>query len=88
MLRLSEHILEPDAAGAIVPEPAPAHASAADAITPAPASATPAPAALNPWTAFFDRPVPNLILRLVLMLAGTASVAFGIALSRATDLGV
>lgn len=88
MLRLSEHTLEPDAADAA---PAPADAAPAADATPAPAPAdaiTPAPAVLNPWTAFFDRPVPNLILRLVLMLAGTASVAFGIALSRATDLGV
>ena len=40
------------------------------------------------WFATFDRRGPNLALRIVVMLAGIAFVAFGIALSRATDLGI
>ena len=40
------------------------------------------------WYGVFDRAVPNFVLRLVLMMAGVAFVAFGIAVSRATDLGI
>ena len=40
------------------------------------------------WIAFFDRPVANLVLRIVVMTVGIALVAFGIALSRNTDLGL
>ena len=40
------------------------------------------------WHDFFDATMPNVALRAVVMLAGIAFVAFGIALSRATDLGI
>ena len=40
------------------------------------------------WFSVFDKNVPNFILRLILMLLGVACIAFGIALSRATDLGI
>ncbi len=40
------------------------------------------------WFNFFDKPVPNLILRLLVMFFGLACVAFGVAQSRATGLGV
>ncbi len=40
------------------------------------------------WFSVFDRTVPNLILRLVMMLVGLTCVAFSVALSRATGLGV
>ncbi len=39
------------------------------------------------WHAFFDKPVPNVCLRLLVMSAGLAFVAMGVALSRATGLG-
>lgn len=39
------------------------------------------------WHAFFDKPIPNIILRLVVMSIGLAFVAMGVALSRATGLG-
>ena len=38
--------------------------------------------------AFADRPVPNMVLRLGVMALGMANIAFGIAISRATDLGL
>ncbi len=38
-------------------------------------------------TAFLDRPVPNMVVRLILMFTGMLLVAFGIALSRQTLLG-
>ncbi len=40
------------------------------------------------WFKFFDKPVPNLILRLIVMFFGLSCVAFGVAQSRATGLGV
>lgn len=40
------------------------------------------------WFKFFDKPVPNLLLRLIVMFFGLACVAFSVALSRATGLGV
>ena len=40
------------------------------------------------WHDFFDKDAPNLVWRAVVMLAGIAFVSFGIALSRATDLGI
>lgn len=43
---------------------------------------------MDAWHRFFDRDVPNMVLRVCIMFAGMAFVAFGIALSRATDLGV
>lgn len=39
------------------------------------------------WHEFFDRKVPNAILRILVMFAGLAFVALGVALSRATGLG-
>lgn len=39
------------------------------------------------WQAFFDRPVPNFVLRLALMMLGMACIAFSVACTRATDLG-
>lgn len=39
------------------------------------------------WFTFFDKPVPNLILRLAVMFVGLSFVALGVALSRATGLG-
>lgn len=42
---------------------------------------------LSAWTRFFDHPVPNIALRVAVMLAGLAIVAFGIDVSRATEMG-
>lgn len=42
---------------------------------------------LGRWQAFFDRPVPNMILRLVVMFCGLSCVAASVALTRATGLG-
>lgn len=39
------------------------------------------------WFRLFDRDLPNIILRLIIMFTGLASLAFGVALSRATGLG-
>lgn len=39
------------------------------------------------WHAFFDRKVPNIILRLIVMIIGLAFVALSVALTRATGLG-
>ena len=39
------------------------------------------------WTTFFDRGVPNFVLRLALMFVGMAFVALSVAITRATDLG-
>ncbi len=39
------------------------------------------------WYQFFDKPLPNFILRLCLMAVGLVFVALGVALSRATGLG-
>ncbi len=39
------------------------------------------------WYRFFDKPVPNFILRLCLMLIGLFFTSLGVALSRATGLG-
>lgn len=39
------------------------------------------------WIAVFTKPVPNLILRMVVLLAGLACIAWGVALSRATGMG-
>lgn len=66
------------------------NATPAPAPSPAPAPA-PAPAlagVADRWFAFADKPVPNFIIRLGVMMAGITAVAFGIALSRATDLGL
>ena len=40
------------------------------------------------WCQFFDQPAANLMLRIAIMVVGIALVAFGIALSRNTDLGL
>lgn len=40
------------------------------------------------WCQFFDQPAANLMLRIAIMIVGIALVAFGIALSRNTDLGL
>ncbi len=40
------------------------------------------------WHEFFDQKIPNLILRLLVMFFGLSCVAFGVAQSRATGLGV
>lgn len=40
------------------------------------------------WYEFFDQNTPNLVWRTIVMLVGIAFVAFGIAISRATDLGI
>ena len=39
------------------------------------------------WHSFFDRSTPNVILRLIIMLAGVAVVSASVALTRATGLG-
>lgn len=39
------------------------------------------------WHAFFDRTVPNMVLRIILMAIGLAFVAGSVALTRATGLG-
>lgn len=39
------------------------------------------------WHTFFDRPVPNMILRLLVMFCGLSFVAASVALTRATGLG-
>lgn len=39
------------------------------------------------WQAFFDRPAPNMILRLAVMFCGLSFVAASVALTRATGLG-
>ncbi len=39
------------------------------------------------WHAFFDRKVPNVVLRLLVMLAGVSIVSASVALTRATGLG-
>lgn len=39
------------------------------------------------WNQFFDRPAPNMILRLIVMLIGLAFVAASVALTRASGLG-
>ncbi len=39
------------------------------------------------WTATFDKPIPNIILRCIVMIAGLGFIAFAVALSRATGLG-
>ena len=39
------------------------------------------------WHAAFDRPVPNMILRLMVMFVGLALVAASVALTRASGLG-
>lgn len=39
------------------------------------------------WHDFFDKPLPNFLLRTVIMLIGAAMVAFSVALSRDTGLG-
>lgn len=49
--------------------------------------ATRCPALFNRWTSLFYRPVPNLLLRMAVLLAGLAFIAFGVALSRATGTG-
>lgn len=43
---------------------------------------------MEAWHNYFDKTAPNMVLRVVAMFFGMALVAFGIALSRATDLGV
>lgn len=43
--------------------------------------------AAEAWHTYFDRPVPNIVLRIAVMFLGVSLVAFGIALSRATDMG-
>ena len=39
------------------------------------------------WTATFDKPIPNMLLRCIIMITGLGFVAFAVALSRATGLG-
>ncbi len=39
------------------------------------------------WYAFFNRNVPNVVLRLIIMLAGVSIVSASVALTRATGLG-
>ena len=39
------------------------------------------------WHSFFDRTVPNIVLRLAVMLAGVSIVSASVALTRATGLG-
>lgn len=39
------------------------------------------------WHKFFDKPVPNMTLRILVMLVGLSLSAFSVALSRATGLG-
>lgn len=39
------------------------------------------------WQSFFDKPFPNMLLRLIVMMLGLCFVAMGVALSRATGLG-
>ena len=39
------------------------------------------------WHSFFDRNIPNAILRLIVMLAGVSIVSASVALTRATGLG-
>ena len=41
----------------------------------------------NRWHAFFDRTVPNIILRMIVMVCGLAFVAASVGLTRATGLG-
>lgn len=41
----------------------------------------------NRWHAFFDRTVPNIVLRMVVMVFGLAFVAASVGLTRATGLG-
>lgn len=43
---------------------------------------------MEAWHNFFNRTVPNMVLRIASMFIGMALVAVGIAISRATDLGV
>ena len=40
------------------------------------------------WNAFFRKPAPNIVLRTVVLLAGFAFIAMGIAVSRSTNMGV
>lgn len=40
------------------------------------------------WFNFFDKPAPNLVLRICLMFLGLTLLGFSVALSRATGLGV
>jgi uncharacterized membrane protein YczE len=47
----------------------------------------PVPSAAQRWTALFTRPVPNLALRVAVLLLGFAFIALGVALSRATGMG-
>ena len=39
------------------------------------------------WHSFFDRSTPNVVLRLIVMLAGVAITSASVALTRATGLG-
>lgn len=39
------------------------------------------------WTSLFTQPIPNLLLRVVVLVAGFAFIAMGVALSRATGMG-
>lgn len=39
------------------------------------------------WNAVFTKPVPNLVLRMAVLVVGLGFIAFGVALSRATGMG-
>lgn len=43
---------------------------------------------MNAWYTFFNKKAPNMVLRIVALLFSQAVVAFGIAISRNTDLGL
>ena len=44
--------------------------------------------AIDKWYTIFNKTAPNMVLRVVMLLVSQAFVAFGIAISRNTDLGL